>query len=497
MDNYNGEITIMSSFLDEQRLVDHTRAIGRHWRNRPSIPDPLSYEDVLHDAYRTASVVRDRAARHFLVGEPQTFPFPKESPTAPRDMVRLDPYADIAFRSMIQPAATRISLGLADSVIQTRPASGTRGPWTARNLKQSFNLRNKLMATYRQDPSLHGYGTLDIKSHFPTIGLGLLETTLNSVAVPAGTVEAILNFVAELHHVPGMPAGLPIGPEASGPLGTLALIPLDRLLEAAGITNFRWVDDIFCFVADVADFHMAAELVRSQAIRGGQAINEAKVNFHYFDKPHPTTAVSGGTHWIDQPDLLDALSLQECIDTEEFGPFKVKLGGMRYNNDAGAIDVILANPILWERIPRQTAEYLESVAYAVPSWDPIKQIITSETTRSNAAGQVHALRILPDATVGKRLGLDLFDRGQSLPRREFGPARCWYGYKASRSEIPSKKRMNLLLEAAEATPDLNEQRVLVGSLRNVGGLPPIAKDAVQHLARRTPELEPTALWVLN
>ena len=89
-----------------------------------------------------------------------------------------------------------------------------------------------------------------------------------------------MHFLRLLRDTPGVPAGLPIGPEASALLGTLVLRPLDLLLSRLGLPFVRYVDDIFVFCGSEAEFWRVSEALSHQLSYFGQDLNWAKNECH-------------------------------------------------------------------------------------------------------------------------------------------------------------------------------------------------------------------------
>jgi hypothetical protein len=116
-------------------------------------------------------------------------------------------------------------------------------------------------------------------------------------------------------HLRSRSTGLPIGPEASAPLGTIALAPLDRMLRGQGVVFLRWVDDVRLFV-DAQEVHEALkELADAYLHVAIQELNLPKCTYETFGRGQDAGLENayggleiGAVTWFDDP----ASVLAEC-----------------------------------------------------------------------------------------------------------------------------------------------------------------------------------------
>lgn len=240
---------------------------ARSWWSDADLPDPLLWADVRRRPDLVAAAVRDRCQRDWTFGAPRTFAYPK--PTGGhRDMMRLDPIADLAYRQVVGRIVGTIDDRLPDTVFSSR-SQPFHSSWKSRAWRKQRRAYHDAVEEARV-PFFAGEVHLDTADHYRTVALEPQCHLMLSLGAAPVAVDRLMSSLTGLHCVPGMGVGLPIGPEASAPLGTVHLLPLDRRLAGLGFIANRWMDDVVVPVPDAAVAETVLEAAAYQLGLSGQ-----------------------------------------------------------------------------------------------------------------------------------------------------------------------------------------------------------------------------------
>jgi hypothetical protein len=333
----------------------------------------------------------------------------------------------------------------------------------------------------------------DVSSQYATTSTSHLATCLHSTRAGDGSIECVVEFLDELHSLPRAVAGLPVGPEASAPLGTVALLPVDRCIQAAGATGNRWMDDGVVAVDSQAVGREILARIAHQVEVGGQTLNYEKSG--YTDLDAVSDASASGT---DAPMVFTSvddafLHFQVAVIFEDPRGLTSALGYMRAAGDPRAIALLERHPWVIDRFPRQTARYLRKLSAHVQSWDWVLERLTCVTTSSQGA-QIHLARVLPVDAVVESVALQLFETAASLSRGRSAPVADQLFATAGRCKTYSSRLRRMSMERAIAVGEMDEQRALLRVFRD-GGIDRSTDAALRHLQASHPDLEMTVDWV--
>lgn len=473
--------------LDDRTVVDAVKA-SQQWWSEADVPDPLGYVDVRARPDLAAEAARRRAAKGSVLGHPRPMSYPKPAGGL-RTMTRVDPVADVVYRSRVGRVIKPLEKSLGDNVFNTRTqqfgASWKSVPW--RKAQKAY--RGKL-ETFRSSSS-GGEARLDVKNHYPTVSTETLRLTLNSAGAAPGAIDDLAAVLEEFGDIPGLPGGLPVGPEGSAPLGTQVLVPLDRVLEAEGLVALRWSDDLVVPLEGESFFEDVCGKVGGQLALGGQHLNLDKCE--YVDHGDPTASEpsggSGGPMLAADP--VTALTLAAHFEVPTGVPFA--LGWLRRDHDPRGIPVLARNPWLIERFPKQTGRYLSDFG-EFDDWDWAIEAVLAPTTATNAAAQMHLARVLPRRVLSPVVAGSIFDKACGLPRRTMAPLADQLFGVAGRSSERGHVRQRRALELGVELGELNAQRGLLSAFRD-GGIDRTGTSGLAHMQRNQPDLAMTVAWV--
>ncbi|MEU1707539.1 RNA-directed DNA polymerase [Streptomyces sp. NPDC005706] len=204
------------------------------------LPDVIGYQDIVHQwdrGYRARLEALIRSGDTGPVGA-QIHDFPKNE-TAVRPLAHFDPRDRIIYEAMVYRLAPRIDRHLHPYVYGykwwhrlARPV-----PWSAcwRRMKESTR------STLRRNPALRIAHT-DVSAFYEHIDIGSLVESLYDLdgdESPGEDLAAVTDA-----------RGLPQGPDASGILANLVLMPIDAFLAREKFPFARYSDDIRIFHRD-------------------------------------------------------------------------------------------------------------------------------------------------------------------------------------------------------------------------------------------------------
>jgi hypothetical protein len=457
------------------------------------MPDPLGYADVIKRPDLVNAVLRGRDGDHPDVRDARAFGYPKPS-DGRRTMVRVDPYTDIVYRDRVGRAVRQIESRLSPGVRHTRcEDSGTS--WAAQDHREAGD---RLRADQKQDraawpaPEL----SVDVSSHFPTVTTSNLRNCLSDAGVPDASSDHIAETIDNIDRLASV-SGLPIGPEGSAPLGTIALVSIDELIQSLGYRMYRWMDDItICGVAAEDKDSVIAELQAGLA-NLGQALNSEKTTYDLIDelvdRERSTDEGTRGPAAIFDGDPI--AWLRDAAEEGAKTDMKFVLGGLRLRGDPDALEVLRDHRWIMERFPKQAGSYIRAVLDGRPArveW--VQDYLTEPVTDDTAPAQMHLVRSLPSTLISASLGRLLFDLGAALTATRYSCLADHMLAAGSRSGEKLGTRRSRALEFAREQGPLDGRRAALTAFQR-GGIPPVGRNGLEALARSEPDLIPTIEFV--
>ncbi len=478
-----------SRTLSDVAVGDNIAAAGRWWA-QADVPDPLNCADLRARPDLAASAMRSRAAGGWIWGTPRGFPYLKPS-GGQRALVRLDPLADLFYRERVGRVVGPVERALPASVFNAR-SEAHRSSWRTKDWRRA----HREFREARDKASRAGYdgeARFDVRSHYATIGCRSLRQCLNSVGAGSGATDSLIESLDDLHAVPDVPQGLPVGPEGSAPLGTAALIPLDRRLRGRGLHALRWMDDVVVPLESADMFDDVMEVAHGQLHLLGQSLNIDKCEFVAYGADLDDVGSADGDGGMLSDDPLQALEMAAWL--EEPRGVTMALGLLRSRSDPAGVALLKANEWMVDRFPKQVAAYLRAVMARDDSWDWVLDLIDRTTDDRNAGAQLHLARVLPHSAISPSIRASLFDRAHAIQRSRHAPLADHLFAASARARTHDPKHRRRALELAVEMAELDAARALLSTFAK-GGVDRQARAGLHHIRRTRPELEMAVEWVL-
>ena len=455
---------------------------AKPWSRDADVPDPLDFTDFKRRPDLLAQAIEKRLVDSSLWGTTRRMPAPKPQGET-RRLTCVDPIAEIGFRQIGGRLAHHVERSLPAAVFSTRIET-VGDTWQAQPWQQARRRFDNAVRSGQSEGTYEGKGALDVASHYPTVQHDHLQEILNSVGAPAGAVQDLIGVLASL---PTSAAGIPIGPEASAILGTVALLPLDRLLARGSAKVFRWMDDFVVLISGEAEYLELKGRAEQQLKLGGQNLNAGKCTYEPLGTVSFEDLLLSGDTGDGSFARDPANELRVYADYQEPGRVRALLGQLRRNGDARGIEIIRTHPWILDRFPKQTTSYLHRVANAIGDWAWIVESLLRETDDSDALTQLHLARILPSDQLGPSVARQLFDKALTTPPRDYAPLANELFVAVGRSSESVHIRRNRAMDYAMEQANLDVLRALLSTFRD--GNPSVAhKHGIASVTRRVPEL---------
>jgi hypothetical protein len=452
------------------------------------VPDPLNRADVRAEPDLVVEALMHRAREDRSLGRPRPFPLPKPA-DGERILTVLDPMADLEYQRLLSPLALSIEHELGPEVFATRALIHDNSCWQAEPWRRARRrYKQALRSVQAAYPDL-GVGTLDVRDHYATVDREHLARLLYTTRATDASVHFLIRFLRGLDNFSDIPSGLPIGPEASAILGTLALLALDRRLRRALVVWLRWVDDVSVLAETERDFLAIVEMIETQLIHGQQTLRPEKVGFTAGEGSSPTAPSMSET---DQVLTDPAEQLEGAVECGDMKAASSPLGVLRSEADPRGVALVRDHPELSRKLPKQVGRYLRAVQDEV-EWDWVWDRVLAPTTHINAAGQLHLMRAVPRRARSQGFSDRLFAKGAELSQPMFTPLRAQSFATAGGCGGPLRPLVRRALDLAEYEADFNCRRALIATTHH-GELSRRSSAALRSFVEQDRDLSPTAHW---
>jgi len=224
---------VSSPQLPTAEQIEMSLRAARRWKAESELPDVVDLRDLCARPDLAAAVVRDRRIRQTEPGRPRDFRYPKPS-GAFRRTIAFDPYMETDYRLRVGQVVGCIESELGDDVYRTR--TNGHGPgWATANWRPSYKRMKAAIEYQRTLSGVAAEVSADVENHYGSIRLDHLQGMLASAGVDDCSFAGLAELLGRLRSIPGLAGGLPVSVEASAPLGTVALVGLDRRLRRPAI----------------------------------------------------------------------------------------------------------------------------------------------------------------------------------------------------------------------------------------------------------------------
>lgn len=235
---------------------------------------------------------------------------------------------------------------------------------------------------------------------------------------PQGAVGQVVDFLRQLDDTDA-PAGLPVGPEASGLLGNLFLTDVDAALVHLVSGHVRYTDDSWVFLRTEDDWTPLVDQYESTAIALGLRLNLDKVAIHLkrdenlqdvIQNERIASMTAAGSPYVGPEQAVEELEDQlGAGDSIDWSVVRFSLGALRRDRSTAGLAVLYEHPEIFREEPVNTARYLLELAgskgtrSAIDNDWLVDHCTESPTTRT-LAKNVHACRVAHRLCVGKAHG---------------------------------------------------------------------------------------------
>jgi len=465
---------------------------GIGWERDANTRDVLDRRDLLSQPALVGRVLRRRREPGSGPQPVATLPFPKDDGTF-RTTCVLDPFDDLWYSMLASVACPSINSALPaiDVVLSTRFIPESSGAFGAEGWRDAKKRRGASVDRSGAKP----IGGFDVEQHYGTVSTAGVAQLLNSCLAPSWLVGEFEEFHQGLSAWPGTPPGILVGPMASAAFGTLALLPVDRVLQRSSVRFERWVDDITVEVRDEKHFADVRDAVDEQLRLGGQRLNPEKSWFESKaeEEPSQSESIPNSEHDGDE---ISVEALQEAVEAKDGRRTRYQLASLGGRPGLDAAPFVISCDDVWVLAPKYAGDYLFRRQKELTS-EQLEQIVERfcrPVTRESASATTHGCRVLSRRRVPAAMGQRLFDAADVAatgPYRAVSPALY---LASSLSKEKPRVRQERCIEKTFVLGDLNCQRGLIAGLC-YDTRPKSAEAGLTAIERVSADLRPTVAWV--
>lgn len=482
--------------LTNEEFEGSARA-GSPWVAERDVPDPVGWADFRHSSDTAAQAWRRRREAGVVVGRVHPFVIPK-SLDDNRVISVVDPLDELAYRAAVGRVLVPVEQSLGSEVKSYR-MSELPPAWRLHDYRYGITGRRNQLAWHLDGPEFDGVVTLDIKEYYPSIVALGLGRSLVGCGADARDATSIAELLVDWNDVWGV-RGLPIGPEASGVLGNVPLIPVDRLLRSLGIDFTRYTDDYWIHLHRGADSAMLIDLVTREVDALGLRLNDLKTKVLQTDDAVDVLYDS------ELADLVVLLAdnrgrgldrvLELFLAAAESGDsnatrLRFCLRVLTSARDDSPLTVAMANERIMRVDPRGWGRYFRAlVATRHMDMDWLIELALREPGPDMAAVQLHAFLALRTTSLPSSLSPRL---------REFVCATgSWVPLRSAASDAWARTDKVTAAQVGDAAIEMGDpyqRRAVTLSLRRWG--PSKGRDTrLEKLERVAPDVRPSVAWIM-
>ncbi|MDE0067220.1 MAG: RNA-directed DNA polymerase [Acidimicrobiaceae bacterium] len=472
--------------------VEASLKSAKPWYRDMDLPDPLGREDCFYRPDLLAEAARQRVKEGRIWGCPSTIDYPKINGGS-RRIVAFDPPTEAIYRS--QAGGVRSAdRSLSRNVLHARVHEIDSRHWQVKSWRQEQERLRIMQSEWRRHRMT--VGLLDIKDHYGSIRLDALENVLHSCGLPHLPVERLIASLRSLCDFPGIPKGLPVGCEPSAILGTVALLPLDRVITRESGIFVRWMDDVrLPGISRLRYDHLIGAVTESLS-RVGQSLNLEKSIWpeEGMEDQVPSLLVARGVMFCDE--AVDILEMASA--SGEYARVNQALGVLGNRGDIRGLEIIGQHLELFYRSPAPVGRYLKQVQSCLDAWEPLLDLMHLADRVHHPIVLVHLAQSLPHALLSAAERQQIFDLAVSaLEEGEvvLSPFLFTLCTRGARNQVAIQLRKRAF-DLVHEVDDFNIGRSLLMGLRSGGSLPKTIRKQLAELGQSRPDLECTTEWVL-
>ncbi len=480
--------------------VEGNLRVGASWVANYDIPDVAGWSDLAAAPELVHARLTSRSHEGRCPSSASKYPLPKPGSREVRWITTLHPFDELYYRIVVGRMADAIDVALSPGVLSYRLANQSPG-WQIQSVKDAQTTRRNRANVLLADERCAAIGVADIRNYYATLAHDTLASLLAKVGVPQHDQIVLGDFLGSLMIVGAAP-GIPIGPEASGLLGNVGLVSVDRAVEQLVIDHIRYTDDSWLFLKSAKDWSDVRDIYTSSTAQLGLEPNDSKMAVFRADSSeaaqviqnaHIAYATSGaGPYRTSQ---MATAEIRDQIDSGEPDWLIVKfnLGTLRSQGSPAGLPLIYDHSELLCEIPTAIGHYLwtlgserEGRAQIDREW--LVEQATAIPTRRSLAGQLQVCRAASRLRLGKEHGRSLEDFATSCELRRHPPLQAWAAtaWGSSKSHRPGRA-----IEYAEHFGNFLVRRAFSLTVRPDSSAPAKHYCWRRKLASVDPDLKPT------
>ena len=435
--------------LDE---VSANLQAGAAWTARRDLPDIEAWADFI----AAPELVHQRLISRLQEGRcpsvAHTFPLPKTGKSEVRKMAWLNPYDDLHLRIVVGRVALAVEAALDPDVFSYRLADDPPA-WSVRDVRVAFRLRRERARELFTATGCNAIAVTDVRHYYPSVEPGVVMDALRQASSPHGAVTLIGDLLRDLEPM-GAPGGLPIGPEASGLLGNIVLLALDKAISCRVRGHIRYTDDSWIFLRAETEWPEVREAYIRSVSDLGLEVNASKVEVHpkgsdaaehIIQHGHIAYLTSPAAGYRPPQRSADALRQELQRDKPDLVLAKFHLGSLRSAQSPFGLPILYEQPQLLQEIPHSVGHYLSAVVghpHNRPELDRdwLVEQATARPTARSAAGQLQLCRVASQLRLGKEHGNRLLELATDSSLRRHAPLQAWAAKAWGSSEAHSPGR---------------------------------------------------------
>jgi len=415
----------------------------------------------------------------------------------------MDPYDEIFYRVMVGRLAFAIDRAVGRSADVFSYRLNTRPPgWTTLPHRDAHRSRKARARDLMSDSQCVALGTLDVRHYYPSILPDAMASVLAQTTAPTGAVSQVLDFLHRLNDT-GAPAGLPVGPEASGLLGNLFLTDVDAALMHLVSGHVRYTDDSWVFLRAEDDWTPLVDQYESAAIALGLRLNRDKVAIHLkrdqnlqdvIQNDRIASMTAAGSPYVGPEQAVEELEDQlGAGDSIDWSVVRFALGALRRDRSTAGLTVLYGHPQIFREEPVNTARYLLELAGSKATRsaidnDWIVDHCTESPTTRTLAKNVHACRVAHRVCVGKAHGERLEAVASDIKNRSHVPLQAWAATAWGSSD---SHRAGQAIDHAQHVGDFSLRRAFALTIDPQKASARKLRKWCTHLMSIEPDLSPT------
>ena len=219
---------------------------GAEWAGKRDLPDVDGWADFIAAPELVRQRLISRVQEDRCPSVAHTFPLPKSGKGEVRKMAWLNPYDDLHLRIVVGRVALAVEAALGPDVFSYRLADDPPA-WSVQDVRVAFRLRRERARELLAAAGCNAMAVADLRNYYPSVEPEVVMDALRQASSPQGAVTLIGDLLRNLEPM-GAPGGLPIGPEASGLLGNIVLLGLDKAISCRVQGHIRYTDDSWMFL---------------------------------------------------------------------------------------------------------------------------------------------------------------------------------------------------------------------------------------------------------